>query len=450
MKKALVSVMSILAITIGISSCKKNKEVPPADKLSTPQNIKVKEITPESVVLTWDAVAGAQKYLYIVDPKDTNEIKGESTTNEATIKLDTKVEHLFSLKATAEGKTDSDNAVFTIPAQGGPVGDFTATIKVDSITNNSALITVTPASEDTYSVNCIESEVFASMSENDILAKIKEGVAAGQIQLQNGEKEVPVTGLKHSTKYVVTVVGFNASKEPISGIIKEEFTTTKWEGPSDAVKAWLGTYEFKYEKMVKWYIDNKEIKYEVIDSASTRKVEIQPYEGEEAVLIYGLSNIDELSEKPLPAIGVIGENGELLPMAGIEIGTAQEGYIPTWMCFCNTGDDSKSYSFVSGEYPAYSLKDGEGTPYTGELTDKSKFTVESFAILACNPAQGQVAFYELTESKPESFHPAGKITYTKSGDEPSTEDPEKTFIRMGDKIKMSHLLPVRGIKCLEL
>ena len=43
MKKALVSVMSILALTIGISSCKKNKEVPPADKLSTPQNIKVKE-----------------------------------------------------------------------------------------------------------------------------------------------------------------------------------------------------------------------------------------------------------------------------------------------------------------------------------------------------------------------------------------------------------------------
>lgn len=444
MKKVIFAIVGALALTSVVSSCnKEQKEDPKGDKLATPKNISVKDITPESVTLTWDAVSGAERYAYIVDAAEAGEFKGEATTNEATISVATNVAHTFAVKATAAGKTDSDFAQFTIPAQ---KGSFTATIKVSDITSSSAVVTVTPDSDDSYTCVYIDDETYNQLSEEDILSTIVSNVTAGQFNLYQGEQSIEIAGLAHSTKYYALVVGFDSNKEAISDLLKEGFTTEAWAGPSDEIKEWLGSYTFTYEKTLRWYIGSDNyVNSEILDTPVTREVEIVAYEGQDAALIYGISNLDELFGEPLPAIAVLGENNELLPLTGAQIAEADGGYAPTWLAYCYC-DGHNDYYFVTGQYGAYTMANGEGTPYTGTLSDQSTFTVTSFAIYAYGD---QISFYDFSdESVTEVFHPAGKFTYTKNNDAPAAYR-TREFFQMGENFKPLNIKNLSGIKAIE-
>ncbi|MGM9775927.1 MAG: hypothetical protein ACI3ZG_04035 [Candidatus Coprenecus sp.] len=442
MKKVIFAIVGALALTTVVSSCNKEDKPQGDSKLATPKNITVKEITPESVTLTWDAVSGAELYAYIVDAAEAGETKGETATNEVTLSVATNVEHTFAVKATAAGKTDSDFAQFTIPAQ---KTSFTATIKVSDITSNSAVVTVTPGSNDSYACVYIDDETYGQITEDDIVSTVVSNVTAGQWSLYQGEQSIELTGLNHSTKYYALVVGFDSNKEPISDLLKEGFTTEAWAGPSDEIKAWLGSYTFTFEKTLRWYIGEKYVESEILDTPVTKEVEIVAFEGQDAALIYGISNLDELFGESLPAIAVLGENNELLPLTGVQVADAQEGYAPTWLAYCYC-DGHKDYYFVTGEYGAYTMANGEGTPYTGTLSDQSTFTVTSFAIYAYGD---QISFYDFSdESVTEVFHPAGKFTYTKKNDAPAAYR-TREFFQMGENFKPLNIKNLSGIKAIE-
>lgn len=255
------------------------------------------------------------------------------------------------------GKSTTKYATASTDAgQGG--GDQTFSVSVTNIGDKGADITVTPSNSDPYFWGWIESSKIEGATDAEIIqAQLPievENLSTGaeSISREVFEQYAPFTP---NTQYTILVFGTSADgTSATTGLTKKEFTTTNGGDvePSDAYKAWLGTWTVTSTSSE---LNKAPLSFDVIISQKAANTTYS---------VAGWS-ITAIREQPIEAI-FDAESGRLGLINEQEITTVKfEGkdYLVTYISRCLT---SGKYSYVFGDYAGL----------IGELdASKSKATV---------------------------------------------------------------------------
>lgn len=181
----------------------------------------VTENTSASFSIAWDAVEGAEEYLYSVSKSDadgnTTEVRPETRTAATLFTIDdasAATRYTVRVKTIAAADSqlgDSDFAEIFLetPAEGTSVQTFR--FGTMSVTYSSLTVTVTPAlNESSYCAVAVKTALLLDKNSNEIVTMVKESLA--ESSLKQGEKTFTFEQLDPSTSYTVVAFGYNWEK----------------------------------------------------------------------------------------------------------------------------------------------------------------------------------------------------------------------------------------------
>lgn len=181
----------------------------------------VTENTSASFSIAWDAVEGAEEYLYSVSKSDadgnTTEVRPETRTAATSFTIDNATaatRYVVRVQTIASAGSQLGNSDFAeifleTPAEGNSVQAFT--FGSLSVTYSSLTVTVTPAlNESSYCAVAVKTALLLDKNSNEIVTMVKESLA--ESSLKQGEKTFTFEQLDPSTSYTVVAFGYNWEK----------------------------------------------------------------------------------------------------------------------------------------------------------------------------------------------------------------------------------------------
>lgn len=182
-------------------------------------------------------------------------------------------------------------------------------------------------------------------------------------------------------------------------VIFDELITTAEAQPHPAMEAFVGTWTVSTAKTM---IIDETIRVE--DTSMSKTVTITPAleVNYQAVYITGLStNVD------YPALGWVSYENDVatLYINNQEIfDIVNDNYIG-WGAFCEVQLDGSDifYSRVYGSYPAFTVKNGVGTGFVGELSGGGTCKVMSVDLLAYDENYNAIGYFTGVDSDPENI-----------------------------------------------
>ncbi|MBR5249001.1 MAG: fibronectin type III domain-containing protein [Bacteroidales bacterium] len=393
MKKILFSVMAIVALAF-TTSCETTKEEPtPADPtaLAAPV-LTVANQTEDGFTISWAAVENAAGYTYhMVEEKVTTETSVTFTGLAAG-------SYTVRVKANAPAGSkefvDSQFADITVTIEAAlPDVWFTQEVWGE----NDPDYGLTPANSMVFSwegigVVKVEYIMFpaeiieggiADLSNDEIVAIFEEAGYPMDVvddpqflAYINGDGLVSYFDqLDPETEYVLISYAYHESGAVCD--VRDSYTTEAVE-ENPLRDQWLGAWTLTATHEVSMA---PEVSYTEKEGTCTLNiVAISGYS--DVVAVYGWTKATAISED-VPAIGYIGENGELILASGEVMGEENQGYVPTWAGFAKVEDN---YTFVRGEYETYTFAlEGdvaEAERYVGELNDGRSFEVLGMELIA--------------------------------------------------------------------
>lgn len=210
-----------MSLLLAFTGCEKDTvEEPGLPTVSKPV-IAVKENTPTSFCVEWDAVEGAEEYLYSVSKNDAEgsmtEVRPETRTAATLFTIDdasAATRYTVRVKTIAAADSqlgDSDFAEIFLetPAEGNSVQAFT--FGSLSVTYSSVTVTVTPSqAEESYYAAPVKTSLLIGKNSNDIVKMVKDDIT--EASLKKGVQEFVFEQLDPSTNYTVVAFGYDWEK----------------------------------------------------------------------------------------------------------------------------------------------------------------------------------------------------------------------------------------------
>ena len=210
-----------MSLLLAFTGCEKDTvEEPGLPTVSKPV-IAVKENTPTSFCVEWDAVEGAEEYLYSVSKNDAEgsmtEVRPETRTAATLFTIDdasAATRYTVRVKTIAAADSqlgDSDFAEIFLetPAEGNSVQAFT--FGSLSVTYSSVTVTVTPSqAEESYYAAPVKTSLLIGKNSNDIVKMVKDDIT--EASLKKGVQEFVFEQLDPSTNYTVVAFGYDWGK----------------------------------------------------------------------------------------------------------------------------------------------------------------------------------------------------------------------------------------------
>ena len=252
--KKIFSMMLIAAAVFSFAACSKTNEptntpgggggnTPTGDKLETPAPTAA-ETGDTWFTISWEAISGAQSY--------TLNLKGKNyTTAETSYKFENlnAGEYTVRVKATGEGYKDSDFGTVNVTLTGATSVDwFTATAQPAELNEeegygpyNAIEISWKGTGVTSLAYGVYYASALVGVSDADIKNALTEVSAETVAKVNSAEGLTNVIGpVDGGTAFAVCVLVKNAAGIEFLSI--EEVTTETAE-PSEAAKAWIGTWE---------------------------------------------------------------------------------------------------------------------------------------------------------------------------------------------------------------
>ena len=252
--KKIFSMMLIAAAVFSFAACSKtteptqggggnNNNTPAGDKLETPAPTAA-ETGDTWFTISWEAISGAQSY--------TLNLKGKNyTTAETSYKFENlnAGEYTVRVKATGEGYKDSDFGTVNVTLTGATSVDwFTATAKTAELNEeegygpyNAIEISWKGTGVESLAYGVYYASALVGVSDADIKNALTEVSAETVAKVNSAEGLTTVLGpLDGGTTFAVCVLVKNAAGIEFLSI---EEATTETAEPSEAAKAWIGTWE---------------------------------------------------------------------------------------------------------------------------------------------------------------------------------------------------------------
>lgn len=414
MMKKFFSMMVALAAVLTFAAC---EEPNPDEKVALEKPVlSITNQTADSFTVSWKAVSHADNYF--VECRGVGEnINGTEKTFTGLAAGQYTVKVMAVAKAGSK-YTDSDYAEITCTIAGGDdwftQKVYLATDEESGATPSNSLFVdwkgVNVATLD-YAIYTAESS--KSFSDEEIKGYLEDG--SEYLADINGEGLTLTVGpLSGSTEY--EVIAYATSKTGQEKFFRQSITTEAAE-VTDGVAAWLGTWVGTCSKTFTWSLvqekDGLYLNNSLTDAALDVTLTIQPYDQDPtAVIITGFSRI--YSEDP--ALGIVGDDGALYILAGVSIGGANGGFIPTWVPCCEI-EGYDDYYLIQGQFEAIRFANNGGNVTSEwldvELSDGSIATPVHMDIYASPEGDGDVQIYGAQEDFPMDLY-AGDFTLTKS------------------------------------
>ena len=438
--KKFFSMMAVIAAMFAFASCETTPDVPnepESTKLATPA-VEILDVTETGFSVKWNAVEGATSYTISTNIANQKVVNTAETS--FTFENLNKGEYTVRVKATGEGKEDSDfSEVKKVNLTGATSIDwFTQTISlVEDNEENKALGRYPFNAADfcwkgTGVVELIYgmfyAEDVAGMSEEDIVSQLKpvDGAIITEVNSEEGANYC-FEGLQGSTTY--TLCTFVKNEAGITFLVKSNVTTTETEA-TEETKAWMGTWTAKSVETLVWS-ETGEITAGEGEMAYDLSITTVPGYAD-YLLVDGFSVWGK--GYGFDALGQVakGENGEnyLYIWNGYEVARdSQSGASLSWTSFSYISNYSPEYDglllAVGGSYPSHIFEmTAEGVVcymYAGELNGGGKFDVFS-SDLYWGDEEGMIYIFEYdSDQNGESeyfteYHAGAVVDMEKTGE----------------------------------
>ena len=290
-------------------------------------------------------------------------------------------------------------------------------IKVGAVTASKADLTFTPdpATGFTYYWDVLPKEIADLMFPTDddimtyIVGSVSEQLAAYSKTwadvIDEGVVEYTYTGLDPLTDFYVVAFGLDTNGEVTTKLFKTEFKTAD---VNPALKSWMGTWEVTSEKTA---YSEKGGRDGIFDEPTTRIITIGTKSAgfgiaveESELIVSGLSYTDGLEffgpGVKLETVGTVTSKGNLEMKNGfVSFDATSAGMGEFTFLGYSWSEAMNRYVVVNGNYPPYTLvlgtdkTTGTGTPYSGELSNGSDFTVVYYDMFSVDEAGGISSYY---------------------------------------------------------
>ena len=475
--------MAVIAAMFAFASCETTPDVsnePESTKLATPA-VEILDVTETGFSVKWNAVEGATSYT--ISTNIANQKMVNTAETSFTFENLNKGEYTVRVKATGEGKEDSDfSEQKKVKLTGATSIDwFTQTISLVEDTEENKALGRYPFNAADFSwkgTGVVEllysmflSEDIARMSEEDIVSQLKpaDGKIITEVNSEEGAT-YSFTGLQGSTKY--TLCAYVTNEAGLSFLAKNEITTTETQ-LTDQAKAWIGTWTAKSNEILAWVTVQSEkdlngdevvdendayIELQVQDGEIPYELAITPYPGYTDVAI-----IDGLSvwgaDMPNLAFFEIGKQGQnrLVVTNGTVL---DQNYGIEWATVCEIngydGIPDGTLSFVGGGYETFIFEltaDGVVCEMgVGVLNEEGTATCTSVSTDVYVAGNGSYSLYgedangdgALGDDEVFSEYHAGPITgFVKTADEVQTASVRKAAHAMPLKSNISSSVIVK-------
>jgi hypothetical protein len=324
--KKFFSMMMIAAAALSFAACSETPDEPNGDgpvntgsKLETPAPV-VAETGDTWFTISWEAVANADSYTLMIKGKSFN-------TAETSYKFENynAGDYTVRVKAIGEGYKDSDFGSVNVTLTGATSVNWFESTVAPAEENaeegygpyNAVAFTWKGTGVKSLSYGLYVSENLINVAENTIKDALEAIDAETLAAVNSADGLSAVLGpINGGTTYTMCLLATNEAG--IEFFSMEEVTTESAE-PSDAAKAWVGTWEVKSTQK---YSINEKGEGTIIDGADTFTVTItaspnDPYE----VVIDGWSVLGE----GFVTYGIVGKQGELNILNGTNLGMSEDG-----------------------------------------------------------------------------------------------------------------------------
>lgn len=421
--KKFFSMMMIAAAAISFAACGDNGEEPTpgpgnGSKLETPAP-EVAETGDTWFTISWEAVANADSY--------SLNLKGKNfTTTETSYKFENynAGEYTVRVKATGEGYKDSDFGSVTVTLTGATeVTWFESTVAPAEENEekgygpyNAVAFTWKGTGVKSLSYGLYVSDNLIGIADNTIKDALTAVSAEDLAAVNSAEGLSAVIGpIYGGTTYTMCLLATNEAG--IEFFSKEEVTTESAK-PSDAAKAWVGTWEVTSTQM---YSINDQGKGTIVNGADTFTVNIttSPNDPNE-VIVDGFSVLGE----GFYTTGVVGEEGELNILNGTYLGMSEDNsYGFYWLGWFSI--DGAEARISMDAYPSNIVTmngdNGDNATSTNEYNLYYEDGTPAPTICYCSDVFGVTdagQIYFLIEAFPGVYR-TGAMTWTKADATPS-------------------------------
>lgn len=414
MMKKFFSMMVALAAVLTFAAC----EEPNAEEkvaLEKPV-LSITNQTADSFTVSWKAVSHADNYFV--------ECRGVGENINSTEKTFTGLAAgQYTVKVMAVAKagskyTDSDYAEITCTIAGGDDW-FSMDVYLDTdeefgaTPSNSFFVDMKGSDVAMLDFAVFYAEDSSKVSDTEILGMLKDG-SEYIADVNAGGTTVVIAPVEGSTTF--EAIAYATGKAGQTKLIRKSITTEAAQ-VSDGVAAWLGTWVGTCSKTFTWSLvqekDGLYLNNSLTDAALDVTLTIQPYDQDPtAVIIVGFSRIYNVD----PALGIVGDDGALYILAGVSVGGANGGFIPTWVPCCEI-EGYDDYYLIQGQFEAIRFVNNGGNVTSEwldvELSDGSIATPVHMDIYAAPEGDGDIQIYGAQEDFPMDLY-AGDFTLTKS------------------------------------
>lgn len=400
--------------------------------LATPV-LTVTDVTSTSFVVTWEAVENAVGYL--VNYGSENKTVTETSFKRENLNAGTHAVKVMALAAEGSNYTDSEFAYIDQDVTGlTPDECDWAECMVSLPTEEDAEYGYFPFMHIFHSFKGtgiieIKNGAFLAETYKDTpladLAQECDALDAEIVAAANGEGVTVVfSGIEAETEY--RVVAAIKNEAGLTVIFEQNITTTEAQ-PHPAVEAFAGTWTVTTEEALIIPLDEEDpIRVEAQSLSTTATVSHAPELSFNAVYVAGLSTLFP----EVPAVGIVGNdkdgnpvlqilNGEVVSVTEDEqyyigFGTISEVTLP---------DGSTQYGPVGGSYPSFTIINGKGSTYAGELSGGGTFETMAMAVAAYDESLTLVGWYFDTEA--DTVLMSGEQTWTRTSEEAPEDNTEE-------------------------
>ena len=415
--KKFFSMMMIAAAALSFAACSETPDEPNGDgpvntgsKLETPAPV-VAETGDTWFTISWEAVANADSYTLMIKGKSFN-------TAETSYKFENynAGDYTVRVKAIGEGYKDSDFGSVNVTLTGATSVNWFESTVAPAEENaeegygpyNAVAFTWKGTGVKSLSYGLYVSENLIGVAENTIKDALEAIDAETLAAVNSADGLSAVIGpINGGTTYTMCLLATNEAG--IEFFSMEEVTTESAE-PSDAAKAWVGTWEVKSTQK---YSINEKGEGTIIDGADTFTVTItaSPNDPNE-VIVDGFSVLGE----GFYTYGIVGEEGELNIMNGTYLGMSEDGsFYYNWLGWFSI-DGNKTQISMDG-YPSNIVTmNGDNATSTNEYNLYYQDGTPAPTVCYCSDVFGVTDagnIYFLIEAFPGVYR-TGDMTWKKS------------------------------------
>ena len=287
---------------------------------------------------------------------------------------------------------------------------------VTNVTENGAIVSVSPSNTDTYFCNIYPKSFVDHYNTTDDLIKaidtyiMSQGGIAGN--LQTGGIVKTITTLEPNSDYVLVAFGYSYNAAT-SAVYKKAFKTDVASEASDAWKAWLGTWEVTSSTSEK---SNKPVTMDVVIAPGTTGKKYK-------ILGLGISGprnalVATVEGEYQPSDGAISVMNNQVFAEGANYGS----YGLADVVYCaRVYDPSGKFSPIAGEFYALSgifnndSKESAVLRCASQTLNNTKYTVSSMEVTMLTES-GAALYYDAAPGYTYGDYPVGPFTMKKKSD----------------------------------